>query len=191
MQTGGHDVNKDIATHSGWMMQFDCEWCHHWFRSWWRHQMETFSALLALCARNSLVTGEFPSQRPVTRSFDVLIDLSWVNNRDTGDLRRHWAHYDVIVMITAWRQPLSNAEPLSETLLTIVCLGTNASENSITLWIFFQDNLFGNTANLQPFSRPNEFRMRSKSQMNDYPLSCGSRVLPVCVIRCIDKRQQK
>ena len=33
--------------------------------------METFSTLLALCAGNSLVTGEFPSQRPVTRSFDV------------------------------------------------------------------------------------------------------------------------
>ena len=39
--------------------------------SWWRHQMETFSALLAICAGNSPVTGEFPSQRPVTRSFDV------------------------------------------------------------------------------------------------------------------------
>ena len=44
--------------------------------------METFSALLAFCA----VTGEFPSQRPVT------------NNREAGDLRRHGAHYDVIVM---------------------------------------------------------------------------------------------
>ena len=43
--------------------------------SWWRHQMETFSALLALCAGNSPVTGEFPSQRPVTRSFDVFFDL--------------------------------------------------------------------------------------------------------------------
>ena len=42
---------------------------------WWRHQMETFSALLALCAGNSPVTGEFPSQRPVTRSFDVFFDL--------------------------------------------------------------------------------------------------------------------
>ena len=28
--------------------------------AWWRHQMETFSALLALCAGNSPVTGEFP-----------------------------------------------------------------------------------------------------------------------------------
>ena len=45
------------------------------FRSWWRHQMETFSALLAICAGNSPVPGEFPAQRPVTRSFDVFFGL--------------------------------------------------------------------------------------------------------------------
>ena len=39
--------------------------------SWWRHQMEIFSALLALCAGNSPVSGEFPAQRPVKQSFDV------------------------------------------------------------------------------------------------------------------------
>ena len=55
--------------------------------------METFSALLAICAGNSPVTVELPSQKPVTRSFDVLFDL--VNNREAGDLRRHRAHYDV------------------------------------------------------------------------------------------------
>ena len=43
--------------------------------AWWRHQMETFSALLALYAGNSPVPGEFPTQRPVTRSFDVFFDL--------------------------------------------------------------------------------------------------------------------
>ena len=37
--------------------------------------METFSALLAICAGNSPGTGEFPTQRPVTRSFDVYFDL--------------------------------------------------------------------------------------------------------------------
>ena len=36
--------------------------------------METFSALLDLCAGIS-VTGEFPSQRPVTQSFDAFFDL--------------------------------------------------------------------------------------------------------------------
>ena len=38
--------------------------------------MEAFSALLAIYAGNSPVTGEFPAQRPVTRNFDVFLDLS-------------------------------------------------------------------------------------------------------------------
>ena len=37
--------------------------------------METFSALLALCAGNSPVPAEAPAQRPVTRNFDVFFDL--------------------------------------------------------------------------------------------------------------------
>ena len=65
--------------------------------------METFSALLAPCAGNSPVTGEFPSQRPVTRSFNVFFRLhlknGWVNNGKAGDLRRHRAHDDVTVMM--------------------------------------------------------------------------------------------
>ena len=43
--------------------------------AWWRHQMETFSVLLAICAENSPVTGEFPAQRSVARNFDVFCDL--------------------------------------------------------------------------------------------------------------------
>ena len=43
--------------------------------TWWRHQMETISVLLAICAGNSPVPGEVPAQRPVTRSFDVFFDL--------------------------------------------------------------------------------------------------------------------
>ena len=38
--------------------------------------MEIFSALLALYEGNSPVNGEFPSQRPVTRSSDLLYDQS-------------------------------------------------------------------------------------------------------------------
>ena len=37
--------------------------------------MEVFSALLAICARNSPVPGEFPAQKSVTRTFDVFFDL--------------------------------------------------------------------------------------------------------------------
>ena len=57
-----------------WPRPHICSWWHY-SSPWWRHQMETFSALLALCVGNSPVTGEFPSQWPVTRSFDVFFDI--------------------------------------------------------------------------------------------------------------------
>ena len=64
--------------------------------------METFSALLALCEDNPPLTGEFPSQRSVTQSFDVFFDLrlnkQFRNNRDAGDLRGHRVHCDIAVM---------------------------------------------------------------------------------------------
>ena len=55
--------------------------------TWWRHQMETFSALLAFCEGNSPVPGEFPSQRPVARSSDVFFDLclkKWLSKQSCG-----------------------------------------------------------------------------------------------------------
>ena len=72
-----------------------------WIKPWWRHQMETFSALLAICAGNSPVPGEFPAQRPVTQSFDAFFDLrlnKWLSKQSRGwwfetlswSLWRHW-----------------------------------------------------------------------------------------------------
>ena len=84
---------------------------------------DVISALLAICAGNSPVPGEFPAQRPLTPNFDVSLicarkyfpaqrpltpnfDVSLIcarkycklNNREAGDLRRHRTHYGVIVM---------------------------------------------------------------------------------------------
>ena len=71
-------------------------------KTWCRHQMETLSALLAICAGNSPVPGEFPAQRPVMLSlmFSLICVWinGWVNNREAGDLRRYRSHYDVTVM---------------------------------------------------------------------------------------------
>ena len=72
--------------------------------SLWRQGMEiqSFSALLALCERNPLVTGGFPSQRQVTQSLVYSLICAWTNgwanNRDADDLRRHRDHYDVTEM---------------------------------------------------------------------------------------------
>ena len=51
--------------------------------------METISVLLAICAGNSPVTGEFPAQRTVTRSFDIFFDL-YLNNKLLSKQSRGW-----------------------------------------------------------------------------------------------------
>ena len=69
--------------------------------TWWRHQMETLSALLALSARNSPVNSPHKSQWRAALMFSLICASmnAWVSNREAGDLRRHRAHYDVIVII--------------------------------------------------------------------------------------------
>ena len=86
------------------------DWC--WNRNipgkdniWLRHQMEILSVLLSICAGNSPVSGEFPAQRPVTRSFDVFFHLrlikrlskhswGWWLETQSRPLRRHCNEYD-------------------------------------------------------------------------------------------------
>ena len=64
--------------------------------AWWRHQMETFSALLAICAGNSPHKGQW--RGAIMFSLIYARINGWVNTGEAGDLRRHHAHYDVIVM---------------------------------------------------------------------------------------------
>ena len=76
---------------------------------WWRHPMQTFSALLAFCAGNSPVPGEFPTQRPVTRSFDVFFDLQsnkrlskqwWFETPSCPLWRHRYGHMTIASQIT-------------------------------------------------------------------------------------------
>ena len=70
--------------------------------TWWRHQMETFSALLAVCAGNSRwpVNSPHKGQWPGALMFSLICAWinGWVNSGEAGDLRRHCAHYNVTVM---------------------------------------------------------------------------------------------
>ena len=65
-------------------------------------------AFLVPCEGNPPATGEFPSQRPVTRSFRVSLICAWTNgwanNRDAGELRRHRAHYEVTLVTSQIKQ---------------------------------------------------------------------------------------
>ena len=76
---------------------------------WWRHQIETFSALLAICAGNSPVPVNSPynGQWRGTLMFSLICVWinGWVNNREAGDLRRYRAHYDVTVMQQPCERP--------------------------------------------------------------------------------------
>ena len=56
---------------------------------WWHHQMETFSALLALCDGNSPVTCGFPSQTASNAGFDVFFGVS-LNKRLNKQTRHRW-----------------------------------------------------------------------------------------------------
>ena len=75
--------------------------------------METFSSLLAICAGNSPVNGEFPTHKGQWRG-DLMFSFicawinGWVNNRGPVDLRRHRAHYDVTVMMETGPAVLCN-----------------------------------------------------------------------------------
>ena len=112
-----------IASHDIYGMQDHC--CLHWncklyqFIPWWRHQMETFSAPLAICAGNSPVPGEFPTQRPVTRSFDVYFDLR-PNKRLS---KQSWGWWFDTLSCSLWRHCNATWEELTTwNLLTHLCV---------------------------------------------------------------------
>ena len=116
VRRSNEDVNKaNIREMSGDLVgHFEL---HHLINTWWRHEMEAFSALLGLCEGNHLSPVDSLHKGPVTRSYGVFFGLrlnkrlgkqsrrrwsawtnGWANNRDADDLRRHRVHYDVIVM---------------------------------------------------------------------------------------------
>ena len=67
--------------------------------TWWHHQMETFSALLAICRGNWRGALMFPL---------ICTRINgWVNNDEVGDLRRHRAHCNVTVMETTINHRIS------------------------------------------------------------------------------------
>ena len=100
------------------------------FSPWWRHQLERFSALLALCAGNSPVPGEFPLQRPVTRSFDVFFDLR-LNKRLS---KQSWSWWFEMLSRLLWRH--RNATDSRWDTRYIVGLRSYGGNISTNPWFF-------------------------------------------------------
>ena len=95
-----------------------CEWLKEQctYGTWWRHQMATFSALLAICAGNSPVPGEFPAQRPVMRSFDVFFDLR-LNKRLS---KQSWGWWFETLLRPLWRH--RNEFPIPLIWIFLFCI---------------------------------------------------------------------
>ena len=93
---------------------------------WWRHPMETFSALLALCAGNSPVPVNSPHKgqwrRALMFSLICVWINDWVNNHEAGDLRRYRGHYDVSVMSVVNNNEKSKKRKSITQLLIITAL---------------------------------------------------------------------
>ena len=62
-----------------------------------------FTALLALFAGNSQITGEFPSQRPVTHSFDISFwSAPWINGWVNNRVLVIWGAIALCMMSSKW-----------------------------------------------------------------------------------------
>ena len=91
--------------------------------------METLSALLAICAGNSPVSGEFPAQRPVTRSFDIFFDLR-LNKRLS---KQPWGWWFKTLSCPLWRQ--CNVKWISRIWIGAKCLHKISAMSSITVYV--------------------------------------------------------
>ena len=92
-----------------------------------RHQMKTFSALLALCAGNSPVPGEFPAQRPVPRCFDVFFDL----RLDKRLSKQSWGWWLETLSQPLWRHSNDEKSDTFTRVFTIYCTGFSELWRSI------------------------------------------------------------
>ena len=104
--------------------------------SWWRHQMEAFSALLNLCVGNSPVTGEFPSHRPVTRSFDVFFYLClskwWI--------KQSWDWWFETPSRSLWRNFKGETCILNQNYMKVCFQASSqhyAMNDGITYWLIY------------------------------------------------------
>ena len=71
--------------------------------SWWRHQMETYSAIWPLVCGFHQSPVNSPLNDLWRRALMFPLICAWINscvsNCEAGDLRHHCTHYDVIVML--------------------------------------------------------------------------------------------
>ena len=118
---------------------------------WWRHQMETFSASLALCEGNPPDTGWFPSQRSLTRRFGVFFDLRlnkrliklWIRRLFKTLWRPLWRHCNASFSSSASSQHRIRENATNPIVVTVLCqfscfCVSISSKVTLTLDIYYQ-----------------------------------------------------
>ena len=140
-------IQQKVCTFYGIYCGWDIQ-SVRWPLSWWRHQMETFSALLAIFAGNSPVTGELPAQRPVTQGFDVFFDLH-LNKRLS---KQSWGWWFETLSCPSWHHcnvlrghmsitPSHQLRTCQQTASYDDWL-TDPRRNLIKLWKYHSQNVF-------------------------------------------------
>ena len=136
--------NVDIALwHISWKLKKLCRWNIPAISAVkrtvtpWRHQMETFSVLLAICTgiHRSPVNSPHKGQWRGTLMFSLICVWinGWVNNRDDGDLRRYGVRYDVTVMLKM-RCIKINGVPRHPLCMVLQLVWTSINGNKLRVW---------------------------------------------------------
>ena len=112
--------------------------------------METFSALLAICAGNSPVPGEFPTQSPVTRSFDVFLDLR-PNKRSS---KQWWGWWFETLSRPLWRH--RNGNETVSSLASSIHYWAQRDLFHIISWLAMTQFLTYTSLSAEHWSRPGD-----------------------------------
>ena len=126
--------------------------------------METFSALLALCVGNSPASGEFPTQRPVTRSFDVFFDLR-LNKRLSN---QSWGWWFETLSSPLWRN--CNVSVLGQGTSRWFLLRSSRSVCRTWQWL---QKVSGHLAALQLFIKHNTLTVCISDTLSSERLRCN------------------
>ena len=152
--------------------------------------METFIAILALCDGNPPVTGGFPSQRPVTVSFDDFFFIcAWTNglenNRNADYLRRH--HVDSLVIGSLSDSPSANLVTLNDMGKARSVINRAKHKEALAMFTWFWGRtafLCGNNIHKQRVTKP------APSLRHGYVITstwnCGCNYLSMSLFQCGD-----
>ena len=152
----GMGWQKSLEIHARWTPgRSAMPWCNQWERPKnrgelrWRHEMEIFFVLLALCEGNPAVTAGFPSLRPVTRSFDVFyVRLNKKNRANSPDARLTKA-YDVTIR----RYRNSHARSEDRKVHILRCMGSKFCVKFQRCPLKFHTKLWTHTPQNMHFTR--------------------------------------